>query len=161
MGARRGRPEGRSRTLAAGMPVLLKRALVLLCAPLLALGVSACAKTVSTSGFNGEAKGVAETIKNLQSDVTAADQKKICKNDLASSLVTRLNSASGGCRQAVKDQVAEVDSFELSVDSIKLGGTAAARTATARVKSIHSGKSRSSTLSLVKEGGKWKVSALG
>jgi hypothetical protein len=142
------------------MPPLLKRASALLFTPLLAVGLSACAKTVSTSGLNGESKQVAETIKNLQSDVTAGEEKKICKNDLASTVVARLNTAKGGCQQAIKDQLAEIDSFEVTIDSVALGGTSAARTATARVKSVYSGKKRASTLSLVKEGGKWKLSAL-
>jgi hypothetical protein len=126
-----------------------KRALALLCAPLLALALSACAKTVSTSGLSGESKEVAETIKNLEADVTAGEQKKVCQNDLASTLVTRLSSAKGGCQQAI------------TVDSVALGGTPAARTAIARVKSVYSGNKRPSTLSLVKESGKWKISALG
>jgi hypothetical protein len=143
------------------MPLLLKRATALLCAPLLALGLSACAKTLSTSGLSGESKQAAETIKNLQSDVTAGEEKKICQKDLASTVVKSLSSAKGGCQQAIKDQLAEIDSFEVTIDSVQLGGTKTARTATARVKSVYSGKKRTSTVSLVKESGKWKVSSLG
>jgi hypothetical protein len=139
------------------MPLLAKRVLALLCAPLLALGMSACAKTVSTSGLKGESKKAAETIKALQTDVTAGDEKKICKNDLASTVVSKLGSAKGGCQQAVKDQLTEIDSFEITVDSIKVNGD----TAVAKVASKFSGKARPSTLSLVKESGKWKISALG
>jgi hypothetical protein len=143
------------------MPVLPKRAAALLCAPLLALGLSACAKTVSTSGYSGESKEVVQKIKDFQADVTAGEEKKICEKDLASTLVKQLSSAKGGCQRAIKDQLGEIDSFEITVQSIKLGGTSAARTASAQVKSIHEGKTRASTLSLVKEGGKWKVSGLG
>jgi hypothetical protein len=143
------------------MPLLLKRATALLCASLLAVGLSACAKTVSTSGLSGESKQVAETIKNLQTDATAGEQKKICESDLASTVVARLSAAKGGCQQAIKNQLAEVDSFEVTIDSVQLGGTSAARTATAHVKSVYYGKKRASTLSLVKQGGKWKISALG
>ena len=139
------------------MPVLFKRALALLCAVLLALGLAACAKTVSTSGLTGESEEAAESIKNLQTDVTAGEQKKICQNDLASAVVTRLNSAKGGCQQAIKDQLAEVDSFEVTLNTVKVNGT----TATATVQSVYSGKKRSSTVSLVKESGKWKISAFG
>jgi hypothetical protein len=141
------------------MPLLLKRATALLSAPLLALALSACAKTVSTSGLSGESKKVAETVKDLQADATAGEQKKICQNDLASTIVARLNTATGGCQRAIKDQLAEIDSFEVTIDSVAI--TSPARTATARVKSVYSGKKRTSTLSLVKESGKWKVSALG
>lgn len=133
-----------------------KRALALPCVVLLALGLSACAKSVSTSGLKGEAKAAAETIKNLQTDVTAGDEKKICKNDLAKPLVTKLD-ATGGCEKAIKGQLTEVDSFEVTVEAMQVSGS----TATAHVKSIYSGKGRKGTLSLAKEGGKWKISSLG
>ena len=142
------------------MTAPIKRALALPCVLLIALGLSACAKTVSTSGLSGEAKQAAETIKALQSDVTAGDQKKVCENDLAKTLVTKLNAASGGCQQAVKGQLAEIDSLELNIDTVQVGGTVAARTATADVTSVYAGKKRKSTISLVKEGSKWKISAL-
>lgn len=126
------------------------------CALLLSLALSACAKTVSTSGLKGDAKAAAETIKNLQTDVTAGDEKKVCENDLAKSLVTKLDASPGGCQKAIKDQLAEIDSFEVTVEAMQASGS----TATAHVKSIYSGKSRKSVLSLVKEGGKWKLAAL-
>jgi hypothetical protein len=133
-----------------------QRALTLLCTPLLALGVAACgSSTVSTSGFSGEDRNVAQAISNLQSHATAGEEKKICANDLASDIVTRLGGASR-CETAVKNQLSEVDSFELSVASIKLDGT----TATARVRSLKDGKNRLNTLTLVKEGSKWKTSEL-
>jgi len=125
-------------------------------AVLLSLTLSACAKTVSTSGLKGEAKSAAETVKSLQTNVTAGDEKKICEDDLAKALVRKLDATSGGCQQAVKDQLAEIDSFELTVEAVAVSGS----TASAHVKSISSGKSRKSVLSLVKEGGKWKISAL-
>ena len=137
-----------------------KRALALPCAAVLALGFSACAKTVSTNGLKGEAKGAAETIKNLQADVTAGDQKKVCENDLAKSLLAKLNTAKGGCQQAIKEQLAEIDSLELNIVSVETGGGSPPTTATAKVNSIYSGKKRSGSLSLVKEAGKWKLSAL-
>ncbi|MCW3031629.1 MAG: hypothetical protein QOF54_2138 [Solirubrobacteraceae bacterium] len=141
------------------MRLLSPRLVALLCAPPLTLGLSACAQTVSTSGLKGEAKAAAETIKNLQSDVTAGEQKKICKNDLARAVVARLSSFPGGCEAAVKEQLSEIDSVELTVESVGLGGTASARTATAHVKSVYSGKKKVTTMTLVKEGGKWKVAS--
>jgi hypothetical protein len=134
---------------------LLKRALVLLCAPLLALALAACGSaTVSTSGFAGEDRNVAQAISNLQSDATAGEEKKICARDLAGPVVARLGGAKG-CEAAIKNRLAEVDSFELSVTSIRLDGA----TASARVRSVRGGKNRLSTLTLVKEGGKWKTSS--
>ena len=134
-----------------------RRALALGCAAALALGLSACAKAVSTSGLQGEAKAAAETIKNFQSDVTAGDEKKICKNDLARPLVTKLQKSGGSCEKAIKDQLTQVDSFEVTVEAMQVSGA----TATAHVKSVYSGNSRKGTLTLAKEGAKWKISALG
>src|ERR1700730_790522 len=118
------------------MPTLIKPAVRLFGALALAGGVSACGSTVSTSKFTGEERNVAQTISNLQSDVRAADQQKICSNDLAASVVARLSTATGGCKQAIKGQLTEIDNFDATVESVQIAGTASKRTATARVKSI-------------------------
>jgi hypothetical protein len=138
------------------MRLSLKRAPALLCLPLLALGLSACAQTVSTSGLNGEAKAAAETIKDLQSNATSGDQKKICQDDLAKSVASRLSPAGGGCQAAIKSQLKEVDSLELTVQRIEVNGTSA----TAHVTSVYSGKKKPTTMTLVRENGKWKISAV-
>ena len=143
------------------MTVSVKRTLALLCASLLGGGLSACGNTVSVSrAFKGEEREVAQAISNLQADATTGNEQRVCLNDLASAVVKRLSTASGGCRQAIKNQLGEVDSFELSVQSIYVSAAGGQRTASARVKSIHMGKTRSSTLLLVREGGKWKISGL-
>ncbi|HEV2974433.1 MAG TPA: hypothetical protein VGX69_05490 [Solirubrobacteraceae bacterium] len=139
------------------MRLLPKRATALLCAPLLALALSACAQTVSTSGLQGEAKAAGETVKDLQSNATAGEAKKICQDDLADAVVKRLAGASGGCQEAIKKQLAEIDSVELTVESMRVTGASAL----AHVKSIYSGKKKLSTISLVKEGKKWKISSFG
>jgi hypothetical protein len=154
------------------MNVSLKRPGALLCIPLCALGLTACGTTVSTSSFQGEEREVAQTISNLQSDATAGDQAKICTRDLASAVVERLSgaqptpgpvpaSALAGCKRAIKNQLAEVDRFDLSVQSVQVSAAGARHTASARVKSIYAGKTRPSTVLLVKEGRTWKIERLG
>jgi outer membrane murein-binding lipoprotein Lpp len=148
----------------------LKRAPALLACALAGGAVAGCAKTVSTSSFSGEAHGVAQAVSDLQSDVTAGDERKVCANDLAASLVSRLNalqrrtksgrSERPGCRRVVNDQLAQVDNYDMSVVSVQVRA-GSPPTASARVRSIFAGKSRFSTLSLVKEGGRWKVSGSG
>jgi Protein of unknown function (DUF3828) len=128
-----------------------------LCVVLVVLGLAACGNTVSTSAFKGEQHAVAETVSNLQSHATAGEQKKICADDLAGAVVNRLGGIKG-CERAIKNQVAEIDSLEVKVQSIKLGP--GGKTATARVKSTYGGKSAERTVSLVKEAGKWKVSGV-
>jgi hypothetical protein len=63
---------------------------------------------------------------------------------------------SEGCRRAIKNQLAEIDSLDVTVQAVHVNG--AAHTATAQVKSTRSGKSQPGALLLVREGGKWKVS---
>jgi hypothetical protein len=135
----------------------LARPAALLCVPLLALGVTACASTTSSSSFKGEPHEVAQAVVSLQSEAVAGEAQKICKDLLSSAVTARLSAAQGGCTQALKSQLVEVDSPELTIQSVQLHGASASVT----VKSIDAGKSRSGTLSLVKEGGKWKISGLG
>ena len=134
------------------------RARALLCTPLLALGLAACGSTVSTGSFKGEEHEVAQTIANLQADATANEQGKICTHDLSAEVVARLGGPEG-CQQAVKSQLKEIDNLELSVQSIKIDTPG--RTATAVAKSTYAGKKTLTPITLVKEGGSWKVSALG
>ncbi len=135
----------------------MRRPIVLLCAPLLATGVTACASTVTTSSFKGEAHAVAQTVSNLQSHATGLEAKKICGEDLAAARVASLNRSTGGCKQAIEGQLKQIDNFEATVESVKISGGHA----TAQVKSIHSGKKAIQTLTLVKEdGGKWKISGI-
>jgi hypothetical protein len=118
------------------------------------VGLSACGEVVSTGKFSGENKAVAQTISNFQSDVSTAKESNICQKDLASALKIRLSTARGGCQQAIKNQLGQVDTFTLTIEAVAVNGAAA----TATVQSTYSGKNATSTLTLVKEGGQWKIS---
>jgi hypothetical protein len=115
--------------------------------------VAACGETASTGNFKGESHNVAQTVSDFQADATAGDRKKLCENDLAATLTTRLRGA-GGCQAVLKDQLHEIDALNMTIESIALKGA----TATAHVKSTYSGKNRITTLTLVKEGSRWKIS---
>jgi hypothetical protein len=138
--------------------VSIKRALVLLCAPVLALGFSACASTASSSSYKGEDHAIAQTIVNLQNQATAGEAQKICSELLASAVTARLDSASGGCKQALKDQLAQVDTPQLTIQSVELDDSS---NATVRVKSTYAGNNKVTAITLVKESGAWKISKLG
>jgi len=131
--------------------------LTLLCLPLSAVAVAACGSTVSTSSFKGAQREVAQTIANLQADATAGEEKKVCANDVAAPVVSRLGGTKA-CEKAIKNQLAEVDSLEVSVQSVQIG--AGGSTATAHVTSTKAGRKQSGTASLVKEGKSWKISAV-
>jgi hypothetical protein len=135
----------------------VRRRLPLICVPLCALSLSACARAVSTSGFKGEQHEVAQSIANLQSDATTGEEKKICSEQLAAAVVERLGGLKG-CEKAIKNQLEEIDSLELTVESVHT--TAAGKSATAKVKSVYEGKKQTHTVTLVKEGKDWKVSQL-
>jgi hypothetical protein len=134
----------------------MRRPLALIGLPLLAVVLAGCGSATSTAGFSGEKHAVAQTIANLQSHATAAEEQKICSADLAASVVSRLGGTKP-CEAAIKSQLTEVDSLEVSVESVDVAS--AGNSATASVRSIHEGKTKESTVSLVKEGGKWKISA--
>jgi hypothetical protein len=128
---------------------------------LAACGLAACGATtgVSTGNLTGDSRLVAQTISNLQSDAQSRSNQKVCDNDLASTLVARLRASGRGCASVISDQLNEVDNFDLSLDganAIVVSGN----TATARVKSTSANKPRLNTLTLVKEGTRWKVAGL-
>ena len=138
--------------------VPLKRALLLLCAPLLALGASACASTSTLSTFKGEDHAVAQVVSDLQSYGTAGEAQKICSDLLSSAVLERLQPSTGGCKQALKSQLSQVDTPEVTVEKVQLHG---ATGATAEVKSTYAGKAKLTDVTLVKEGKAWKISKLG
>jgi copper chaperone CopZ len=132
-----------------------KKLLVLACASLCALALAACGTTASTAGFKGTEHDVAQTVVNLQSDITGGEEKKICENDLAAAVVSRLGGRTS-CESTIKEQLAEIDNTELEVKSVKISGSSA----TVSVNSVHAGKKRLSNVALVEEGGKWKIDSI-
>jgi hypothetical protein len=135
-----------------------------LIAVLLALGVGACGSTVSTSSFKGEAHAVAQRISDLQSDVSALNEQKICEQDFSRAARARLwahgnilGTPGDACKQALKRQLGTIDDYELTVEKIAVRGD----TAAARVRSTWAGKLSANTLKLVKEGGSWRVEGVG
>ncbi|HTR89543.1 MAG TPA: nuclear transport factor 2 family protein [Solirubrobacteraceae bacterium] len=124
----------------------------------LAVSVGACgAASTSTSSFKGEQHAVAQAIADLQSHGGSLEAKKVCSEDLAAGVVAALNRSSEGCAKAIEKQLKQIDNFEVTVRSVKVSGAGAS----ARVKSVHEGKQQTSTLDLVKENGRWKVSGVG
>lgn len=135
----------------------MRRPLVLAAVSLCALGATACGtSTTSTSGFKGAEHEVAQTIANLQSDVTSSERGKICERDLAAPVVSRLGGKKA-CEAAIKNRLIEIDNTELTVESVKVQGTSA----TAQVKSVYGGKKQVRTVTLAKEGSRWKITSIG
>jgi hypothetical protein len=131
-------------------------ALTLAALALSALALTACGETVSTEKYKGEEKAVAQRISDFQSDATASDEKKVCENDLAVAVKAKLATAGSSCQNALKHQLSQIDTLELKIRSIAVKGN----TAVAHVTSTWSGKTRESSLALVKEGSTWHIAAL-
>lgn len=123
----------------------------------LAAAVAGCGETASTGSYKGESHNVAQTIVDFQTAVTAREQSKLCQRDLAAAVTARLARSGGSCQSALKNQLLQIDATNLTIQSISING----KVASARVKSTHSGKNRVSTLTLVKETGRWKIAAAG
>ena len=83
-------------------------------------------------------------------------RRRYVENDLAATVKTRLGTAGSGCQSALKHQLSQIDTLELTIKSIAVKGNAAS----AHVTSTWSGKSRESTLALVREGKAWRIAAL-
>jgi hypothetical protein len=143
------------------MSIPSKQGLLTIASLALAAGLSGCGETVTTNNFKGEEHAVAARIANFQKNVTEANEKKLCSEDLSSGLVTRIREAgqheSGkGCTEVLKEQLKSVEDPTLSIKSVTVHGT----TATATVKSVRYGKTKPYTMTLVKEGEDWKIAGL-
>ena len=126
----------------------------LLAAALGAVALTACAGTTSSSkSFTGEAQGVSETLSTLQSAATSNDPEKICSEVIASSVKAKFPN---GCVAALREQLTEIDNFELTVEAVHIEGSKA----TATVKSVEAGKPTQHKVSLVREGRTWKLASL-
>ncbi|HXB14867.1 MAG TPA: hypothetical protein VNV44_03890 [Solirubrobacteraceae bacterium] len=133
----------------------MRRLLAFACLTALALGAAACGTTTTTAGFHGAEHEVAQTVADLQSDISSSERKKICERDFAAPVVDKIGGVQA-CEAAVKNRLSEIDNTELQVESVKVAGN----TATAQVKSVYGGKKQLRTVTLAKEGSRWKITAI-
>lgn len=138
------------------------RLLTLLAACALALSACGASDKNSAKDFTGDQKAVAQTVEDLQKQGekrTASGAQAICDDLLAPALVAQIKRASSrACDAVLKDALGDTDAFELQVKKVTINGDRA----TAVVTSQASGrKDRTDTLTLVKVGDAWKISALG
>jgi len=132
-------------------PVSVHRVIVLL----VLVALAGCGAAASSAGdFEGEEARVAETVQDVQEAGTADEAQEVCDELFARALAQRFQAGGGGdCRQEVGTAFDDADEFELTVQDVTIQGT----TARARVE----GDGGTRTLTLVREGGRWRVSELG
>jgi hypothetical protein len=120
------------------------------CAP------STTSSSNSTSKFRGDQRQVAQTIEDLEAAANDGNETKICNELLARSLAGRVGAHGASCPVAAKAAVKDADSVGMTVEQVRIDGDRA----TARVKLERGDNDRVTNIQLVREGGRWKVSAL-
>ena len=131
-------------------------AAVAVCAALAA----GCAPTTSTktnvSQFKGDQRQVAQAVADFQSAANDGDDQRICTAVLAKALAARLAAHGSGCPAVVHEAIRDADTLDMTVQSVRVAGPRA----TARVKLETGKKDRTTTLTLVREGGTWRIAGL-
>jgi hypothetical protein len=140
-------PRPRPALLAA---VLAGAVLAAACAP------STSSSSNSTSKFKGEQRQVAQTIEDLESAAKDGNEAKMCNELLARSLTQQLAAHGGSCPTAAKTAVKDADSLGMTVDRVRITDGRA----TARVTLDRGSKDKVANIQLVREGARWKISAL-
>ena len=137
------------------------RPFLLILAALATMALTGCTQSSSSNDSSGKFRGdqrlVANAIEDLQSAASNGDQGKVCNDLLARSLRARLSRGPGGCLGTVDAALKDTDTFDLTVQSVRITGGRA----TARVQEDTGKRTRTVTLGLVKEGPGWKIAQLG
>lgn len=138
-----------------------KRVALTLLAAVFGLALAACggSEPDSSSKFKGEEKLVANAIEDLQSAGEKRDGERICRELLSPRVVQAIDQAGGrkNCAARIEDSLDDADVFQLTVRSVTVKGNSA----TAVVASDDGNeKDRVDTMTLVKQGKRWKIDSL-
>jgi hypothetical protein len=130
-------------------------------AAIVAVAVTGCATQTtsddSSGKFRGEQRLVANTVEDFESAASKGDQDQICRELLAKALIAEYARHGGTCEKAVDGALRDSDSFGLTIESVRIADAEA----TARVKADRGKKDVFRSLTLVKEGPGWRISAFG
>ena len=135
------------------------RTLVRLLPLALVAALAGCGQApTSANDFKGSEKAVAQTIEDLQSDAQGRKPSAICRDVLSRALAEKLKSTGSDCAGEMEKVTGDADDFDLEVTDVTVTGT----TATAKVKARRGDeKNASTTFTLVREDGDWRLSNLG
>ena len=138
----------------------LRRRTALLAAPVaLAVLAAGCAPQQSSSSdsvkkFTGDQRAAAQTVEDLESAANDSDETKICTQLLSKALAGRIAANGHGCGPGVDAAIKDTDSTAMTVEAVRVTGA----TATARVKFETGKKDRQGSITLTREGGRWRIS---
>jgi hypothetical protein len=135
---------------------------IVLAAALMGPGPCGSAGKSDTSKFSGTSKDVAQAVYDMRDAVAKRDQGKVCdtyftvalKNKLAA--LARQDRRGSSCSDQLKDSLQDVDSTDLTVQSVKVSGNRA--TVTYKTK-VQNGPDPTDTLQMSNEHG-WRVAQL-
>jgi Putative lumazine-binding len=108
-----------------------------------------------TSKFRGDQRLVANTVEDFESAASKGDQDKICRDLLAKALVDQYAQRGGTCEKVVDATLKDTDSFKLTVEKVTIAG----QEATASVKADRGKNDVTQSVTLVKQGQGWRISA--
>jgi hypothetical protein len=108
-----------------------------------------------TTKFRGDQRLVANTVEDFESAASKGDQDKICRDLLAKALVDRYAQRGGTCEKVVDATLKDTDSFKLTVEKVTIAG----QQATASVKADRGKNDVTQSVTLVKQGQGWRISA--
>jgi hypothetical protein len=125
----------------------------------LAAALAGCGQApTSAKSFKGSEKAVAQTIEDLQSDAQSRKPSAICRDVLSRALAAKVKSSGSDCAGELEKVTGDSDDFNLEVTDVTVSGS----TATAKVKARRGDdKNASTTFSLVREDGDWRLNDLG
>jgi hypothetical protein len=109
------------------------------------------------SDFDAEQKAVVDRIGEFGDATATQNYKKLC-NDLLSKSAQKIG---GDCVKTFSQSGAQLKDFKITVQSVKIGKDDKTATATVDVTSNVNKAVQSQNLSLVKEGGEWRIQILG
>jgi hypothetical protein len=119
-------------------------------------GCGAASTTDNAKDFTGEKKAVAQTLDDFSKAARDSDEKEICTSLLSRARVRQLDASPQRCTGAISDQLDAAGDDKLDVKTIVVSGS----NATATVVSKFNGDDRRSTLTLVDEDGRWRLSGV-
>jgi hypothetical protein len=130
-------------------------------AAIVAVAAAGCSTQTSSNDssgkFRGEQRLVANTVEDFESAASKGDQDQICRELLAKPLIATYARRGGTCEKVVDGVLRDTDSFGLTVESVRIADAQA----TARVKADRGKNDIIQSLTLVKEGPGWRISAFG
>lgn len=111
----------------------------------------------SDTDFNAEQQAVIARIGEFADATANQDYKTLC-NDILSKEASKIG---GNCVKTFEQTGAQIKDFKITVKSVKMGADGKTATATVDVTSNVNKAVQAQTLSMVKEGGEWRIQILG